>query len=61
MIVNFAAREIGHFGVEKIHQAAEDAAFGLAAQAEENEIVAREKRVDDLRQNGFFVAVHAVK
>ena len=59
MIVDFAAGDVGNFGVEKFDQAAQDAALGLPAQAEQNEIVARQNGVGDLRQHGFFVAVNA--
>ena len=59
IVVDFAAGDDGHFRVEKIDQAAEDAALGLAAEAEKNEIVAREQGIDDLRDDGVFVAVDA--
>src|SRR6267142_178625 len=42
IVIDFAAGDDGHFGVEEIDEAAEDAAFGLAAEAEKNEIVAGE-------------------
>src|SRR5437879_1709863 len=40
IVVDFAARNDGHFRVEQIHKATQNAAFGLAAEAEKNEIVA---------------------
>src|SRR6266404_597309 len=61
VVVDFAAGDDGHFGVEEIDEAAQDAAFGLAAEAEKNKIVAREQCVDDLRDDGVFVAVDAGK
>ncbi len=33
----------------------------MATKAEENEIVAREQGIDDLRDDGVFIAVHAGK
>src|SRR5438105_120069 len=40
IVVDFAARHDRHFRIEQIDQATQNAAFGLAAQAEKNEIVA---------------------
>ena len=57
--MNFAAGDVGNLGVKKFDQAAQDAALGLAAQAEQDEIVARQNGVGDLRQDRFFVAVNA--
>ena len=57
--MNFASGDVGNFQVQEIDQAAQDAALGLTSQTEEDEIVARQDRVGDLRQNGFFVTVNA--
>ena len=61
VIVDFAASEIRHFGIEKIYEAAQNAALRLSAQAEEDEIVPREKGIDDLRQDSLLVTVHALE
>src|SRR5712692_7451865 len=61
IVVDFAAGDDGHFRIEQVDEAAENAALGLAAEAEKNEIVAREQGIDDLRDNGVFVAVDAGK
>ncbi len=61
MIVDFAALDDGNLRVEELHEATENAALGLAAEAEKNKIVAGEKGVDDLRDNTVFVAVDAGK
>jgi hypothetical protein len=45
----------------KVDQPAQDAALGLASQAEQNKIVPRQKRVGDLWQNRFFVTVNPRK
>src|ERR1700676_136754 len=59
VVIDFAAGNHGNFGIEQADEAAKDAAFGLAAQAQQNKIVARKQRVDDLRNDGVFVAVDA--
>ena len=56
IVVDFATCQIGHVRIEKRRKRAQDAAFGLAAQTEQDEIVARENGVDDLRYDGIFVA-----
>src|SRR6267378_867451 len=43
IVVDFAAGDDGHLGVEEIDECTQDAALGLAAEAEKNEIVAREQ------------------
>ena len=42
--------------VEQIDEAAQDAALRLAAQAEQDEVVARQDRVDELRDDRLVVA-----
>jgi hypothetical protein len=42
--------------IEERRKGAQDAAFGLAAQAEQNEVVARKNGVHDLRHDGVVVA-----
>ena len=44
-----------------MEEPAKNAALGLAAQAEKNEIVAREQGIDDLRDDSVFIAMHAGK
>ena len=56
IVANLAAGQIRHVRIEQRRQGAQDAAFGLAAQAEQNEIVPRENGIDDLRNNGVVVA-----
>src|ERR1700687_3238249 len=48
IVVDFAASNDGHLLIQQVGQAAQDAALGLAAQAEKNEIVAGEQGVCDL-------------
>src|SRR5208282_3579023 len=59
VIVNFAAGNHGDFRVEQLNQAAKDAALGLAAQPQQNKIMAREQCVHDLRNHTVLIAVHA--
>ena len=47
--------------VEQIDQAAQDPALGLAAQAEQDEVVPREDGVDELRDDRLVVADDAGK
>ena len=61
VVVDFAAGDDGDLRVEKLRQSAEDAALRLAAKPKKNEIVAGEQRVDNLRDDGVFVAMHAGK
>ncbi len=42
--------------IKQRRQGAQDAAFGLAAQTEQNEIVARENGVHDLGHHGVVIA-----
>ena len=61
IVVDFAAGDHGNFRVEELDQAAQDAALRLAAQAQQDEIVARKQGVDDLRNHAVFVAMDAGK
>ncbi len=58
-IVDLAAGHDGDLRIEKLRQAPQDAALGLAAQAQQDEIVPRQYGVDDLRDDRVVVAVHA--
>src|SRR6266481_2572954 len=61
VIVDLAAGDDGDFGVQQLHEAAQDAALGLPAQTQEDEVVTREESVDDLRNDGIVVAVEPWK
>ena len=61
IIVDFAACDRGHLRVDEADKAAKNARLGLPAQPEQNEMVARENRVDDLRNHRVVVSVHAGK
>jgi len=59
--VNLASGDVGNFQVQEINQAAQDAALGLASQTQEDEIVTRQNRIGDLRQNGILISMNAGK
>ena len=61
IVVDLAARHDRDRFIEQIRQRAEDAALRLPAQAEQDEVVAREDGVDDLRHHGLVVADDAGK
>ena len=61
IIVNLASRNDGNRVIEKFGQRAKDAALRLAAQAEQDEVVPGQNRVDDLRDDGVFVSDDAGK
>ena len=61
IVVNLAAGHDRDLLVEQIDEAAEDPALRLAAQAEQDEVVARQDRVDELRDDGVVVADDAGK
>ncbi len=56
IVAEFGAGDVGAGGVEQGGEGAEDAGFGLAAEAEEDEVVFGEDGVDDLGDDGVFVA-----
>src|SRR5207249_11188212 len=56
IVVNLAASDEGQLGIEQRGERAQNAALGLAAQAQQNEIMARQDGVDELRHHGIFVA-----
>ena len=56
IVVNLATRDVRHLRIEQRRQGAQDAALGLAAQSQQNEIVARKNGVDDLRHDRVVVA-----
>ena len=59
--MDFAAGDDGQRLVEQRGQRAEQARLRLAAQAEQDEVVAREHGVDHLRDDGVVVADDAGK
>jgi len=61
VVVNFAAWHHRDRVVEQFGEAAQDAALGLAAQAEQDEVVARQHRVHQLRDHRLVVADDAGK
>ena len=56
VVADLGAGDVGAVRVEQRGEGAEDARFGLAAEAEEDEVVAREDGVDDLGDDRVFVA-----
>src|ERR1700683_4990150 len=61
IMVDLAARDVRHLRIEQCGEGAEDAAFRLSAQAEQDEIMARENGIDDLRYDSVVVANDAGK
>src|SRR6059058_6081636 len=61
VVVHFAAGEDGDLFVEQRHQLTQDAALRLPAQPEQDEVVAGEDRVHELRDHGVLVAHDAGK
>src|ERR1035437_4366193 len=61
VIVNFAAGEVRSPLVEQAGELAEETGFGLPAQSEEDEVVARQDGVDHLRHHGILVSDDAGK
>ena len=59
--MDLTAGQVRHVRIEKRRQGAQDAAFRLSAQAEKNEVVARQDRVDDLRDHRVLVADDALE
>src|SRR2546425_11825316 len=55
IVVDLAPRDDRDLLVEQRDELAQNTALRLTAQAEQNEVVAREDRVDELRQNCFLV------
>src|SRR5207249_11964313 len=56
IVVNLAAGDEGQLGIEQRSERAQNAALGLAAQPQQDEIMARENGVGELRHHGIFVA-----
>ena len=56
IVAELGAADVGGLGVEQGGEGAQDAALGLTTEAEEDEVVAGEDGVDDLRDDGIVVA-----
>jgi hypothetical protein len=61
VVVDFAAGEVRRPFVQQSCELADEARFGLAAEAKQNEIVPGKKGVDYLRHHRIFVAYDAGK
>src|ERR1035438_7542569 len=61
VVVNFAAGQVRRPFVEQGGELADEAGFGLAAQSQENEVVARQDGVDHLGHDGILVSDDAGK
>ena len=59
IVMDFASGNVRHLGIEQRGQGAQNAALGLSPQAEQDEIMARENRVHDLRHDGIVIADNA--
>src|SRR5262249_7691571 len=59
ILVELAAGDCRDLGIEQADEHPEEARLGLAAQAEEEQVVAREDRVVERGQHGALVAVDA--
>ena len=59
VVVDLAPGHHGQGGIEQGGEAAQEPALGLAAQAEQDHVVAREDRVRDLGHDGLVVAEDA--
>jgi hypothetical protein len=56
IVVQFTSGHHGDFRIEQCRQCAQQARFGLTAQAEQDEVVFRKQGVDDLRNHRVVVA-----
>ena len=61
IVVNLAAGNVWQLRIKQRGQGAQDAALGLSPQAEQDEVVAREDGVDDLRDDRIVVTDDAGK
>ena len=59
VVVNLATGDVRRLSVEQRGQGAQDAAFGLAAQSQQNEIMARKNGVDDLGHDRVVISDNA--
>jgi hypothetical protein len=56
VVADLGAGDVGAMRVEQRSERTEDTGFGLTAEAEENEVVFAEDRVDDLRDDCVLVS-----
>ena len=61
IVVNFRAGDDRNLFVQQLGELANDAALGLSAQPEQDNVVPRENRVDELRNDSFVVADDAAE
>ena len=61
IVVDFASGDVRGLRIEQAGKCAQDSALGLAAQAQQNEIVAGEYRVHDLGDDRIVIADDARK
>ena len=59
--MDFAAGDVRRLRIEQAGKSAQDSALGLAAQAQQNEVVAGEDRVHDLGHDRVVIADDARK
>src|SRR5207245_7000931 len=55
VVMDLAGGDVRHLRVKQRCKGAKDPAFCLSTQAQQNEIVARENGVDDLRYDSVFI------
>ena len=56
VVANFATGDVGKVLIEERSEGAEDAALGLTAETEQDEVLFRQDRIDDLGNDGVVVA-----
>src|SRR5580692_2533474 len=56
IVVNLAARDVRSLRVEQRGKGAQNAALGLAAKSQQNKVMPRKDRIDNLRHNGIVIA-----
>ena len=61
IVANLASGNVWHLFIEQGRQRAQDAALGLPAQTQQDEVLPRENRIHDLRNDGVFKSHDAGK
>src|SRR6185437_5062540 len=59
IVVDFAAVDYGDFVVEKTDEFAQNTRFRLTAEAQQNKVMPRKNRVDDLRDHRIVIAANS--
>ena len=59
IVVDLTSGYHGHLRIHKLNEPAKDSRFGLSPQPEENEMMARKYRVDDLRNHRVVIPMDA--